>query len=76
MSILSRFDTIPLAILTVLFGLTLYIWYLGKKQLPYPPGPKRFPIVGNLFSMPSEEEWVTYRKWSDEFGMAWSCKNV
>ncbi|KAH9983874.1 cytochrome P450 [Russula vinacea] len=59
---------IPLAILTVLFGLILYIWYSGKKQLPYPPGPKRLPIVGNLFSMPPEEEWVTYRKWSDEFG--------
>ena len=76
MSIPSQFDMIPLAILTVLFGLILYIWYSGKKQLPYPPGPKRLPIVGNLFSMPPEEEWVTYRKWSDEFGMTCSCKNV
>jgi hypothetical protein len=71
MSILARFDMIPLTILSVLFGLTLLrvVWFSCKKQLSYPPGPKRLPIVGNLFSMPSEEEWVTYRKWSDEFGM-------
>ncbi|KAH9983871.1 hypothetical protein BJV77DRAFT_1072540 [Russula vinacea] len=68
MSILTRSDMIPLAILTGIFGWTLFVWYSTKKQLSYPSGPKRLPIVGNLFSMPSHEEWVTYRKWSDEFG--------
>jgi hypothetical protein len=69
MSIVARFDMISPAILTVLFSLTLFVWYSGKKRLSYPPGPKRLPIVGNLFSIPYQEEWVTYRKWSDEFGM-------
>ena len=69
MSILARFDMIHFAILTFLFGMALFIWFSAKKQLPYPPGPKRLPIAGNLFNMPSEEEWITYRKWSDEFGM-------
>ncbi|KAH9160855.1 hypothetical protein EDB89DRAFT_1811985, partial [Lactarius sanguifluus] len=40
----------------------------SKRRLPYPPGPKRLPIVGNLFSMPSREEWITYRKWSEQLG--------
>jgi hypothetical protein len=30
---------------------------------------RRLPIVGNLFSMPSQEEWVTYWKWSKDCGM-------
>ena len=76
MSILTRSDMIPLAILTGIFGLTLFVWYSTKKQLSYPPGPKRLPIVGNLFSMPSHEEWVTYRKWSDEFGMTSRRKHI
>ncbi|KAH9160853.1 cytochrome P450 [Lactarius sanguifluus] len=40
----------------------------SKHRLPYPPGPKRLPVVGNLFTMPSREEWVTYRNWSEESG--------
>ncbi|KAI9467400.1 cytochrome P450 [Lactarius psammicola] len=49
-------------------GLTLFIMRANKRRLPYPPGPKSFPVVGNLFSMPSREEWITYRKWSEESG--------
>jgi hypothetical protein len=58
-----------LGVSTLLLGLALLMCYTGEKRLPYPPGPKRLPIVGNLFSMPSREEWVTFRKWSEEAGM-------
>jgi hypothetical protein len=73
MFILARFDAFPLGILAILFSWTLFVWYSDKKRSPYPPGPKRLPIVGNLFSMPSDQEWVTYRKWSNEFGMTLWC---
>jgi hypothetical protein len=56
----TRYD-ILLESSTVMFGLAIFVWYASKKRLPYPPGPRRLPIVGNLFSMPSREEWVTYR---------------
>lgn len=29
-----------------------------------PPGPRRYPIVGNLFNMCSELQWETYLEWS------------
>ncbi|KDR67546.1 hypothetical protein GALMADRAFT_105800 [Galerina marginata CBS 339.88] len=36
----------------------------------YLPGPRRLPIVGNLFDMPETESWVTYRQWKDTYGDA------
>ena len=39
-------------------------------HLPFPPGPKRLPLIGNLRDLPSSFEWKTYHKWSKELG-AW-----
>ena len=44
--------------------------HVRSRELPYPPGPKRIPIIGNLIDMPSKEEWVTYKKWSAQYGRA------
>ena len=63
-----RYDVF-LGVFMLLLGLALFMRYTGEKRLPYPPGPKRLPFVGNIFSMPSREEWATYRKWSEEAGM-------
>jgi hypothetical protein len=60
-------------ILTLLFGLAWFVWNASKKPLPYPPGPKRLPIVGNLINMPSREEWITYKKWSEKSGMTYEA---
>ncbi len=65
---LARYDCL-FAVVVGFSGLALLVMRPGKRRLPYPPGPKSFPVVGNLFSMPSREEWVTYRKWSEELGV-------
>jgi hypothetical protein len=64
---LIRYD-ILLAAVVGFSGLAFLVMRTGKRRLPYPPGPRRLPVVGNLFSMPSREEWVTYMKWSKECG--------
>ncbi|KAJ7251375.1 cytochrome P450 [Mycena rebaudengoi] len=46
----------------------LYFSRRRSSHLPLPPAPKKLPLVGNLFGLPSEFEWETYAKWSKELG--------
>ncbi|KAJ3534316.1 hypothetical protein NM688_g7153 [Phlebia brevispora] len=40
------------------------VLYLSKdrtrRRLPLPPGPKPWPIFGNIFDLPKDKPWVTY----------------
>ena len=36
--------------------------------LPLPPGPKGYPLIGNLFDMPVHEPWVVYDEWRKTYG--------
>ncbi|PPQ69644.1 hypothetical protein CVT24_001217 [Panaeolus cyanescens] len=42
----------------------------NPKGLPRPPGPKGYPIIGNLWDMPNIEDkpWVEYNKMKDTYG--------
>ncbi|KAI6108176.1 cytochrome P450 [Pisolithus sp. B1] len=50
-------------------GLWLAIRIASKRSgLPYPPGPKRLPIIGNAFDIDLKEPHVTYTKWANIYG--------
>jgi hypothetical protein len=42
---------------------------VNPDALPYPPGPKPKPIVGNLYDIPAQTPWVTYASWKERYGM-------
>lgn len=51
------------AVISVLLLATRWI-----KRGPYPPGPKGYPLIGNLFDMPDEKEWLTFAAWGKRYG--------
>ena len=53
--------------------LTLYFYIQRRKRnplnLPYPPGPKGVPVLGNLFDIPTSGYiYKTFRQWGRELG--------
>lgn len=52
-------------------AVALGTWSLMKAsrpKLPYPPGPKGRPLIGNLLDMPQELDWLTYHRMGQEHG--------
>lgn len=60
-----------------LAGIALCTWWLhnrtrerqaNPKNLPLPPGPKGYPIIGSLLDFPTAKPWLVYDKWFKIYG--------
>jgi len=53
----------------LMFIITLdYIYRTRRARRPAPPGPKGWPLIGNLLDMPTSHEWKTFTTWGDKWG--------
>ena len=52
------------ASIAAIVGYALYKRKQENSKLPLPPGFPKKPFIGNLWDMPKEFEWVTFREWS------------
>jgi hypothetical protein len=39
-----------------------------RRRIPYPPGPKGHPLIGNLRDLPTRYQWLKYEEWGKDFG--------
>ena len=73
-SIIDLLGTYPYYKLAALFFSVILFRQLKKgrdgnaNRLPLPPGPKGYPLIGNLFDMPADKPWVVYDEWRKTYG--------
>ena len=60
-------DNSTLAVVVGLVGFLALLYWWTKPTHPFPPGPKRFPIIGNMLDLPKDHAWFTYQQWSKEY---------
>ncbi|KAF8198529.1 cytochrome P450 [Pholiota molesta] len=56
-----------LLLAALVVALVGYLKSRSNPTVPYPPGPKKLPILGNLLNIPKSFEWITYAEWSKEY---------
>ncbi|CAL1701205.1 unnamed protein product [Somion occarium] len=52
----------------ILFVLFRWLKRSIKSSLPLPPGPKGYPLIGNMLDMPAVAPWKTYQEWHGVYG--------
>jgi hypothetical protein len=55
-------------LLLVLLGLVALRWFAKRTPLPLPPGPKGWPLIGNMLDMPKGDFAKTYTEWARVYG--------
>ncbi|KAJ3574076.1 hypothetical protein NP233_g2003 [Leucocoprinus birnbaumii] len=56
--------------LSVAIPLTAFLSRRAKRLPPgsTPPGPKRWPFIGNINDIPRQRSWITYTEWAKIYG--------
>lgn len=60
-------DYTTLVLLCLLWFICFLAMKYRKPEIPLPPGPKPWPLIGNVLHMPTIRPWERYRKWCETY---------
>ncbi|KAI6042940.1 cytochrome P450 [Pisolithus marmoratus] len=61
----------PSLVVSALCGIAFSLWLAVRSKggkLPYPPGPKRLPFIGNVLDFNLKDPYITYTQWATQYG--------
>ncbi|KAF9267037.1 cytochrome P450 [Marasmius fiardii PR-910] len=61
-------------VILIPIGTSYLLLRRSRLKVPYPPGPKGLPFVGNLFQIPLSKQWVKFFEWAKEYGPIFHLK--
>ncbi|KAF9645500.1 cytochrome P450 [Thelephora ganbajun] len=67
MSMPEKYAGPALAVVATAIALVVVGKKWGSRNLPYPPGPKGRPIIGNLFDFPKNPIWEGFARMAEEY---------
>ena len=56
--------------------ISIGLWLVTRRKnggLPYPPGPKGLPFIGNALDLNLKEPHATYTQWAEQYGAHLLC---
>ncbi|THU95704.1 cytochrome P450 [Dendrothele bispora CBS 962.96] len=61
---------IPLVDSLILAACICALWAVRRRLsgFPLPPGPRRYPLVGNAFQVPRQDGYLTFASWKQKWG--------
>ena len=65
-----------IAVLLFLYAIRAIRDHRRRGGLPYPPGPRPLPVIGNMLDMPREFSWLKYTEFSKTYGPALSLPEL
>lgn len=65
-----------LLLLLGLPGVYYFIRSRGSQRRPFPPGPWKIPLLGNIFNIDLSCPWELFTRWKSEYGPSLICVRV
>ena len=66
---LDFYNAITAALTVTVVAIAWYgLFHVRRGTAQLPPGPKGWPILGNVLDIPSKFQWLKYTEWTKQYG--------